>query len=95
MADFPEFILFALICAVMATLAVLGGVAFRRTSRLRDALALAEERIRYLEDALQELAVAGIAPVARPAPTESPAPAAASSRSVVTAADGSVGPCAQ
>ncbi|HWA22619.1 MAG TPA: DUF2339 domain-containing protein [Caulobacterales bacterium] len=77
MADFPEFILFALICAVMATLAVLGGVAFWRTSRLRDALALAEERIRYLEDALQELAATGVAPAARPTPVVSPAPAAA------------------
>jgi uncharacterized membrane protein len=68
LADLPEIILIALICGVLATLAVLGGVAFRRTSRLRDALALAELRIRYLEDALQESGATS-APVTRPTPS--------------------------
>ncbi|MEJ0022726.1 MAG: DUF2339 domain-containing protein [Alphaproteobacteria bacterium] len=72
MADFPEFIVLALICAVLATLAVLGGVAFRRTSRLRDALAIAVERIRHLEETLELLAGTGAAPVQRPAPAPTP-----------------------
>ncbi len=71
MADFPEFILFTLICAAIATLSVLGGVAFRRTSRLRDALAIAEERIRYLEDALNDIIAQGVSPAA---PQRTPAP---------------------